>query len=134
MPQTSSFEISHFPESLRVKMTTVPALNAYRHLMRAARIAFQGDAPILSAAQLQIRNEFRQKATIDASDAPAAIKHAEEVAKVLRQNVVQGRRIEDGKDSYKLRIHEDIERGDNESIKTAGKGSMGGGCCGGGKQ
>ncbi|KAM0298034.1 hypothetical protein ACHAPM_008729 [Fusarium culmorum] len=81
-------------------MTTVLALNAYRHLMRAARIAFQGDAPILSAAQLQIRNEFRQKATIDASDAPAAIKHAEEVAKVLRQNVVQGRRIEDGKDSY----------------------------------
>lgn len=60
----------------------------------------QGDAPILSAAQLQIRNEFRQKASIDASDAPAAIKHAEEVAKVLRQNVVQGRRIEEGKDSY----------------------------------
>jgi hypothetical protein len=59
-----------------------------------------GDAPILSAAQLQIRNEFRQKATIDASDAPAAIKHAEEVAKVLRQNVVQGRRTEEGKDSY----------------------------------
>ncbi|KAH6992723.1 hypothetical protein EDB82DRAFT_497644 [Fusarium venenatum] len=81
-------------------MTTVPALNAYRHLMRAARIAFQGDAPVMSAAQIQIRNEFRQKATIDASDAPAAIKHAEEVAKVLRQNVVQGRRIEDGKDSY----------------------------------
>ncbi|CEI61227.1 hypothetical protein FVEN_g6047 [Fusarium venenatum] len=115
-------------------MTTVPALNAYRHLMRAARIAFQGDAPVMSAAQIQIRNEFRQKATIDASDAPAAIKHAEEVAKVLRQNVVQGRRIEDGKDSYKLRIHKDIERGDNESIKTAGKGTIGGGCCGGGKK
>ncbi|KAL6917450.1 hypothetical protein ACHAPO_011846 [Fusarium lateritium] len=114
-------------------MTTVPALNAYRHLMRAARIAFQGDAPVMSAAQIQIRNEFRQKATIDASDAPAAIKHAEEVAKVLRQNVVQGRRIEDGKDSYKLRIHKDIERGDNESIKTAGNGTIGG-CCGGGKK
>ncbi|KAI1027600.1 hypothetical protein LB504_011821 [Fusarium proliferatum] len=124
-----------------------PALNAYRHLMRAARIAFQdcsfqwvmltvqftaGDAPILSAAQLQIRNEFRQKASVDAADASAAIKHAEEVAKVLRQNVVQGQRTEEGKDTFKLRIHEDIERGDNESIKTAGKGTVGGGCCGGG--
>ncbi|KAJ4035695.1 Mitochondrial zinc maintenance protein 1, mitochondrial [Fusarium oxysporum] len=129
-----------------------PALNAYRHLMRAARIAFQGDAPILSAAQLQIRNEFRQKASIDAADASAAIKHAEEVAKVLRQNVVQGQRTEEGKDTFsefglggrgrkrkliaftELRIHEDIERGDNESIKTAGKGTVGGGCCGGGKK
>ncbi|EXA39845.1 hypothetical protein FOQG_14353 [Fusarium oxysporum f. sp. raphani 54005] len=93
-----------------------------------------GDAPILSAAQLQIRNEFRQKASIDAADASAAIKHAEEVAKVLRQNVVQGQRTEEGKDTFKLRIHEDIERGDNESIKTAGKGTVGGGCCGGGKK
>jgi complex III assembly factor LYRM7 len=111
-----------------------------------------GDAPILSAAQLQIRNEFRQKASIDAADASAAIKHAEEVAKVLRQNVVQGQRTEEGKDTFsefrlggrgrkrkliaftELRIHEDIERGDNESIKTAGKGTVGGGCCGGGKK
>lgn len=111
-----------------------------------------GDAPILSAAQLQIRNEFRQKASVDAADASAAIKHAEEVAKVLRQNVVQGQRTEEGKDTFsefrlggidrkrkliafiELRIHEDIERGDNESIKTAGKGTVGGGCCGGGKK
>lgn len=109
-----------------------------------------GDAPILSAAQLQIRNEFRQKALADAADASAAIKHAEEVAKVLRQNVVQGQRTEEGKDTFsefrlvgrgrkrklitftELRIHEDIERGDNESIKTAGNGTVGGGCCGGG--
>ena len=112
-------------------MATVPALNAYRHLMRAARIAFQGtkgfmtiqlplwpalmkstipndtnnslhtgDTHILSAAQLQIRNEFRQKASIDASGATAAIQHAEEVAKVLRENVVQGKKTEEGKDTY----------------------------------
>ncbi|KAI6775053.1 hypothetical protein HG530_001811 [Fusarium avenaceum] len=120
-------------ESPNLEMANVPALNAYRHLMRAARIAFQGDAPILSAAQLQIRNEFRQKASIDASTAPAAIKHAEDVAKVLRQNVIQGQKLEDDDNTYKLRIHEDIERGDNESIKTAGKGMAQGGCCGGKK-
>ncbi|KAF4462154.1 Mitochondrial zinc maintenance 1 mitochondrial [Fusarium albosuccineum] len=114
-------------------MATIEALSAYRHLMRAARIAFQGDGPILSAAQLQIRNEFRQKASIDPSAAPAAIQHAEEVAKVLRENVVQGKKTEEGPDTYKLRIHEHIERGDNESIKTAGKGQAQGGCCGGGR-
>ncbi|RSL46789.1 Mitochondrial zinc maintenance protein 1, mitochondrial [Fusarium sp. AF-6] len=113
-------------------MATVPALNAYRHLMRAARIAFQGDINVLSAAQLQIRNEFRQKASIDPSGASAAIQHAEEVARVLRENVVQGKRIEEGKDTFKLRIHEHTERGDNESILSAGKGNTtGGGCCGG---
>ncbi|KAF5678498.1 mitochondrial zinc maintenance mitochondrial [Fusarium heterosporum] len=115
-------------------MANAPALNAYRHLMRAARVAFQGDAPILSAAQLQIRNEFRQKASIDASNAPAAIKHAEEVATVLRQNVIQGQKTEEDENTYKLRIHEEIERGDNESIKTAGKGAVQGGCCGGGRK
>ncbi|KAH6973203.1 hypothetical protein BKA56DRAFT_593486 [Ilyonectria sp. MPI-CAGE-AT-0026] len=106
------------------------ALSAYRNLMRSARIAFQGDAPILAAAQVQIRNEFRQKASLDPADAsvPAAIQHAEQVAKVLRENVVQGKKIEEGQDKYKLRIHEHTERGDNESIKTAGSGSGGCGC------
>ncbi|KAF7545795.1 hypothetical protein G7Z17_g8904 [Cylindrodendrum hubeiense] len=106
------------------------ALSAYRSLMRSARIAFQGDGPILAAAQVQIRNEFRQRASLDPSDesVPAAIQHAEQVAKVLRENVVQGKKIEEGQDRYKLRIHEHTERGDNESIKTAGSGSGGCGC------
>lgn len=61
-----------------------------------------GDAPILLAAQTQIRNEFRQKATLDPSDGavPAAVQHAEEVARVLRENVVQGQRTAEGKDTY----------------------------------
>lgn len=107
------------------------ALSAYRSLLRSARLAFQGDAPILAAAQVQIRNEFRQKASIEPSDAPAAIQHAQEVAKVLRENVVQGKKTEEGgQDTYKLRIHNHTERGDNESIKTAGNGSAQGGGCG----
>lgn len=33
---------------------------------------------------------------------------------------------------YRLRLHEDTERGDNEDIKKGkGKGVSGGGCCGG---
>ncbi|KAK3372340.1 mitochondrial zinc maintenance protein 1, mitochondrial [Podospora didyma] len=96
------------------------ALQAYRHLMRAVRVAFEGDARVLDAARQQIRMNFREKATLPASDPSIqpAIQHAEEVACFLRANVVQGKK--EG-DRYKLRIHEDTERGDNDTIKVAGK-------------
>ena len=63
---------------------------------------------------------------------------------MLREHLVQGAKVEttgaeDGKvvDKYQLRIHNEIERGNNESIKKMGSlnvGSMMGneGCCGGG--
>ncbi|KND92709.1 Mitochondrial zinc maintenance protein 1, mitochondrial [Tolypocladium ophioglossoides CBS 100239] len=78
------------------------ALVAYRNLMRAARIAFKGDAPVLAAAQVQIRHEFRQKSSLESSsaDSEAAIQHAEEVARILRENVVQGRKAEGQQDTY----------------------------------
>ncbi|KAG6009362.1 Mitochondrial zinc maintenance protein 1, mitochondrial [Claviceps maximensis] len=113
------------------------ALAAYRNLMRAARIAFQGDAPVLAAAQQQIRTGFRQQASLSASDSTTqnAIQHAQDVAQFLRANVVQGKRVDGEKDMYRLRIHEHTERGDNDSIKVAGKGAIGGGgCCGGGSK
>ncbi|CAH0000563.1 unnamed protein product [Clonostachys rhizophaga] len=108
------------------------ALVAYRHLLRAARLAFEGDAPVLAAAQSQIRSEFINKSALDPSERPAAIQHAQDVARILRENVVQGRRETENDHNYKLRIHEFTEKGDNDSIKTAGAGvATGGGCCGG---
>ncbi|KAM4061104.1 hypothetical protein HRG_010011 [Hirsutella rhossiliensis] len=106
------------------------ALVAYRNILRATRIAFRGDAPVLAAAQSQIRHEFRQKSSLDSAsaDAQAAIQHAQQVARILRENVVQGRKAEGRDDTYKLRIHEHTERGDNESILTAGSDSAMGGC------
>ncbi|KAH8178848.1 hypothetical protein LIA77_00367 [Sarocladium implicatum] len=116
-------------------MARTMALPAYRHLMRAARIAFGGDQPTLAAAQIQIRNEFRQKASLPLDDPsiPDAVEHAEAVARVLRENVVQGRAQEGKEHMYKLNIHEHTERGDNDSILTAGSGgsALEGGCCGG---
>ncbi|TQW01315.1 hypothetical protein IF1G_01246 [Cordyceps javanica] len=109
------------------------AVVAYRNLLRAARVAFQGDTPMLLAAQSQIRGGFRDKQALDPKDGSVGerIEHATQVAKFLRENVVQGKKM-DGQDAmYKLRIHEHTERGDNESIKTAGSGIAGGGCCGG---
>ncbi|KAI0130536.1 hypothetical protein BJ170DRAFT_594045 [Xylariales sp. AK1849] len=102
------------------------ALAAYRHLMRAARIAFHaltlenlGDEPILNAARHQIRSGFREHASLETSSAEVGehIKHAEDVATILKQNVVQGRKQGD---AYKLRIHEYTERGDNDTVKFPG--------------
>ncbi|KAK4156793.1 hypothetical protein C8A00DRAFT_40808 [Chaetomidium leptoderma] len=92
------------------------ALQAYRHLMRAARVAFEGDARVLDGARQSIRQGFRDKASLPASDPSiqSSIQHAEEVASFLKANLVQGKR-EGSK--YKLRIHEMTERGDNDSIK-----------------
>lgn len=113
-----------------------------------------GDAPVLLAAQSQIRNEFRNNKSLDPNDASvsAGITHATEVATFLRQNLVQGKKVEGDEGMYskseyrlmrtrktrwpatnrrllELRIHEHTERGDNESIKMAGGGVSGGGCC-----
>ncbi|KAJ2965858.1 hypothetical protein NUW58_g10807 [Xylaria curta] len=77
-----------------------------------------GDKPRLVAARSSIRQGFRRNATLEPTspEFAAQVKHAEEVAAILRHNVVQGKK--EG-DTYKLRIHEDTERGDNESIKFA---------------
>ncbi|CAK7205991.1 Mitochondrial zinc maintenance protein 1, mitochondrial [Sporothrix eucalyptigena] len=96
------------------------AIAAYRNLFRATKIAFQGDSRVLTAARDQIRLNFREKASLPASDPEVqpAIQHAEEVASFLRQNVVQGKKEKDG--VYRLRIHEETERGDNDTIKIGG--------------
>ncbi|KAK6224781.1 mitochondrial zinc maintenance protein [Colletotrichum tabaci] len=106
------------------------SLSAYRHLWRAARIAFQGDDRVLAAAQHQIRQSFRDQATLAPTDSAysQAIQKAEDIAKILRENVVQGK--QDESRVYKLRIHEDTERGDNDSIKIAGSGKATMGGCG----
>lgn len=103
------------------------ALAAYRQLLRAARVAFEGeslapgfephpgaqailanlvlctgDTRVLTAARQQIRQGFRDKAALSPSDpgAEAAVKEAEELATFLRTNVVQGRKAEH-EDTYR---------------------------------
>ena len=73
------------------------ALLAYRHLLRATRIAFNSDYPLLHAARTQARTEFDKLRSLDAGseEATKGIQHAEGVAEVLRHNVVQGRRAEE---------------------------------------
>lgn len=101
------------------------ALNAYRHVLRSARLAFEGssalvlsnshrgcalvvsaslgdsaqivntqagDAHMFAAAQLQARTQFQNNKGLEANSdlAQKAIVHAEEVADILKQNIVQG--------------------------------------------
>ncbi|KAL2038751.1 hypothetical protein N7G274_008509 [Stereocaulon virgatum] len=113
------------------------ALSAYRNVLRAARIAFQGDAPIFSAAKIEARSKFNGSRSLPAGsdEAQQKIIEAQEVARILRQNVVQGHQVGglvDKEQRYQLRIHEETERGDNDSIKKGTNlTSAGGACCGG---
>jgi len=100
------------------------ALSAYRHLLRATRIAFQDDFPLLRAARTQARTGFDNLRSLDSESEEAikGIEHAEGVASVLRHNVVQGKQVE-GSDVLRLNIHKDTERGDNDTVKNPlGKG------------
>ncbi|KAF2026181.1 mitochondrial zinc maintenance protein 1, mitochondrial [Setomelanomma holmii] len=113
-------------------MSREMALVAYRNLLRSARIAFQGDMNTLFAARAEVRRNFEsnRNLTVGSEEFSKQITHAEKVAKFLRENVVQGQAA-DNEGNYKLRIHEHIERGDNEDIKKAkGKSTLGGvKCC-----
>jgi len=130
------------------------ALAAYRHLLRSTKIAFEGmrnnnclrqapnlllgDLPRLYAARRAARDGFESNESLsfDSKEATESIQHAEDVSRLLRENLVQGRVVEGKENSYsekallvscgnpyelttiiELRIHEHIERGDNESIK-----------------
>lgn len=76
---------------------------------------------MILAAHSQARSRFEQSRTVatGSEDAVKAIEEAKSVATILRQNLVQGEQEE--ADRYKLNIHDEIERGDNDTIKLAGK-------------
>ncbi|GAA5862235.1 hypothetical protein JCM3774_004833 [Rhodotorula dairenensis] len=120
------------------------AAAAYRALLRAQRLTFKGDEFALKAAHQQTRvlfnrfipsasasrSPFSATMTADSSLPPPSlapegeltpakvdehIAGAFEIAAFLRKNVVQGIRTDEG--NYSLRIHDETERGDNDSIK-----------------
>ena len=57
------------------------------------------DIRLLHAAQQQARDGFRLNASLSPNEpeAVSAIEHAENVAKILRENVVQGKHVGDNK-------------------------------------
>ncbi|CAI4057842.1 hypothetical protein SUVZ_02G5970 [Saccharomyces uvarum] len=94
------------------------ALDAYRHGLRATRIAFQNDTKVLLAARAKMRSGMvsppNPKLTTEEQ-----VQHLEDVAVFLRRNLVQGQKVNDSdmKESrYHLNIHKDTELGDNETV------------------
>lgn len=91
------------------------ALSAYRTLLRSTRIAFQSnsrlnltltttnliadDIPTLLAARHNARSTFEKHRDLPASgeEATKQIHYANDVARILRENVLQGEQV-DGKD------------------------------------
>ncbi|EAS29700.1 uncharacterized protein CIMG_08446 [Coccidioides immitis RS] len=106
--------------------SSVNGMNAYRQLLRAMRIAFEGDFRTYHAARTEARRQFDMNRQLG-EGTPALIQNALEVAHILKTNIVQGEKVEttnekgETVDRYSLRIHEHIERGDNDTVKTAGK-------------
>ncbi|MCJ1308781.1 Mitochondrial zinc maintenance protein 1, mitochondrial [Agyrium rufum] len=72
------------------------ATAAYRQILRATRIAFRDDHRMLISARHQVRSTFQLDRDLPPSSAEVSekIAHAQDVAKILRQNVVQGKRAE----------------------------------------
>ena len=91
-------------------------LAAYRHVLRATRIAFKGvicppclrgtvyqpsitgDPRLLISARHQARSSFALNSSLlpSSPEATSQIAHAEDVATILRQNVVQGQQVPQG--------------------------------------
>ncbi len=95
-----------------------------------------GDLPVLNAARQEARNAFRKNASLREGDPKLAlaIAHAEDVSRILKENIVQGIKTDDERYSefvlekgdketlmadwkIELRMHEYTERGDNDTVK-----------------
>ena len=87
-----------------------------------------------AAARTEARNRFDSSRNLDLGtpEVQDRVQEAFEVARILRQNIVQGE-AKGGAQHYHLNIHPETERGDNETLKQQTTMPMGGGgCCGGG--
>ncbi|CAM0137626.1 unnamed protein product [Umbelopsis sp. WA50703] len=96
---------------------------------------------LLTAARAKTHTEFNNyRNESDPAVVEEKINLANQVASILRSNIVQGVRKEEKDDVYQLKFHSGIELGDNDSIRNA-KGShrknkkkdtaAATGCCGG---
>lgn len=123
--------------------TSQKALRAYRHCLRATKVAFDGDTRMLLASRNQLRQGMISPPENQKDLSPEGrVQLLEDIALFLRRNVVQGQKV--GTDpvtsepQYHLNIHKDTELGDNDSIKmkTNLKGrsfpKSNTGCCGSG--
>ncbi|KAJ3845245.1 RF-1 domain-containing protein [Lentinula raphanica] len=94
------------------------AKSAYRGLYRASSVIFGGDAQVLTAFRAKMREDaLALRSNTDPSAYEHYATHARDVAQFLRRNVVQATKIP-GDETWSIRITEDTELGDNDSVKN----------------
>jgi len=106
-------------------MSVTPALkasarSAYRTLYRAASSTFAGDDHVLKAFKSKMRSEALIATSITAPEEyQRQIQLTQDIANVLKKNVVQAAKVDDRDESetWRIRITADTELGDNETIK-----------------
>ncbi|KAK6460163.1 mitochondrial zinc maintenance protein 1, mitochondrial [Scheffersomyces coipomensis] len=109
---------------MATQQTIAAAKSAYRNALRATKIAFRQDIPVLTESRLQIKQGFKQHQSLtNIEQIEQEITKINDISKFLIQNIVQGEKQDDGK--YYLNFHEKTELGDNETIKQGNKDNMG---------
>ncbi|KAJ3814848.1 RF-1 domain-containing protein [Lentinula aff. lateritia] len=94
------------------------ARSAYRSLYRASSSIFGGDVPVLTAFRSKMREDaLAYKAEMDPSAYEAYATQARDIAQFLRRNVVQATKLPE-EETWFIRITQDTELGDNESVKN----------------
>ncbi|KAI1298870.1 hypothetical protein EDD11_006741 [Mortierella claussenii] len=90
-------------------------LGAYRNLLKAQRQTFK-------AARHKTYTEFDSKRNeTDETKIKEQLELANQVASLLRHNLAQAVRVEGSQDVYSLKLNEDHELGDNETLRQASK-------------
>ncbi|KAL6307917.1 RF-1 domain-containing protein [Sparassis latifolia] len=109
-------------------MSVSPALltsarSAYRTLLRASSATFAGDPEVAQAFRTKIRSEIlTYPPPEDAKVFEGKISLVQEIADVLRKNIVQAVKLDDGTEDgsaarFKIRFTEHTELGSNDSVK-----------------
>lgn len=80
---------------------TPAALSAYRTLLRSIKLTFANDTRMLTAALTESRHTFRSHRHVSGAEQEEHLRHAREIAEVLRANVVQGESINESGEAYR---------------------------------
>ncbi|ORZ07968.1 hypothetical protein BCR41DRAFT_359716 [Lobosporangium transversale] len=103
-------------------MSRQQVLSAYRNLLKAQRQTFKGDWTTLTAARQKTYTEFDSKRNeTDEAKIKQQLELANQVASLLRHNLAQAVRVEGSNDVYSLKLTEEHELGDNETLRQASK-------------
>lgn len=78
-------------------MPSTKILSTYRNLLRATKLAFDKDKATLQAARGQIRHGFRTDIYTSEQELNEKLAHANDIGLILRRNIVQGTKQEEGK-------------------------------------